>query len=384
MEIVDRIKMLTEFTQDIIGYFSKPRETIDLMLLKSKKGTYPVDSNKLQSLVVGMTSDMTKNYAIASGKKALANAFQAQIIEVVDDMIKRYKNVKIYNKELVDAMYALDAVYNDGLVENRWFAIKGSALYAKYFVERLHRDFLQEVNSVVYGSEIVLTVEKIILIIKRFLNKVNQDSLIEELTEANRNTKALLALTNNMETLVCLLPEKIDLDKLPKALPPFRVTVEILNKSQTGKVLRELAVDTPDIDKTNEVSVIPAMESLLDMFNSSYNKLSVNVQDVQNVLIDGYQKDTVEVLNKIKESMIKYVNEYLDIKTTEDEFKDRITNYLNVLIRVVDIDNAITIKTNEVCKELAHTITIYLAVYNLYYNMMMHSLTLESTKTKKE
>ena len=104
MEIVDRIKMLVDFTQDIIGYFSKPRETLDLMLLKSKKTNYPVDSNKLTSLVTGMTSEMTKEYAISSGKRALINAFQAQITEIVDDMIKRYKNVKIYNKELLKAL----------------------------------------------------------------------------------------------------------------------------------------------------------------------------------------------------------------------------------------------------------------------------------------
>lgn len=380
MEIVDRIKMLVDFTQDIVGYFSKPRETLDLMLLKSKKANYPVDSNKLTSLVTGMTSEMTKEYAISSGKRALINAFQAQITEIVDDMIKRYKNVKIYNKELVDAMVSLDAVYNDGLIDNRWFAIKGSMLYQKYFVERLTRDFLQEVNSVVYGSEIVLTVEKIILIMRRFLNKISQDSLIESLVETNRNTKALLSLTNHMESLVCLLPENVDLSKLPKALPPFKVTVNIYNKSQVGKILRELALDTPDIDRTNEVDILTGMESLTPMFNSSYKKLGVNVKDVQDVLIDGYQKDTVDVLIKVKDAMIKIVTEYLNIQTTEEEFKDRITNYLNVLIRVADIDNAVTTKTNEVCKELANTISIYIAIFNLYYNMMMHSLTLDPSQ----
>lgn len=384
MTITDNIRQLSLFLKDIIGYNEDPRGTLERMSMKAQKEEYPITSEKIQNLLTGLSSEMTTNYAISAGKKAINNAVVSLLTDVVDGVTKRYKNIKLYTQELTDAMHSLDEVYNDGMIQNRWLSIKGSLLYQRYFTERLNRDFLQEVNGVVYGSDIVLTIEKIIVIMKSYLNRVNEESLIKDLVDTNKNTKALLGLTSDMKSLVCFLPDTVDLSKLPKSMEPLKFEVPVYNKSQTGKILKEIALTVPDIDEANNsIDILGGMESLLPMFDSSYGKLSLNVKDVKNVLIDGYHKDTIEVVTKIKETLIELVQQYLDRLLIDEDFPERVVNYLNVLIRVADIDNSVTSKTNDICSQLAKTISIYISLYNLYYSMMMHSLTAEPDEIKK-
>ena len=61
--------------------------------------------------------------------------------------------------------------------------------------------------------------------------------------------------------------------------------------------------------------------------------------------------------------------------TTDEEFISRVTNYINVLIRIIDLENYTTGLAYEVTTEVSKDFSNYLALYNLYNLILLYGVT---------
>ena len=138
-------------------------------------------------------------------------------------------------------------------------------------------------------------------------------------------------------------------------------------------MLRDIALQIEGIDNI-QVEVLPAIASLKEPLEKYYQKITADINIITDILNNGYTSIVEETLPRLQEAITNITSKFIDTQTTNEEFHNRINNYLNVLIRLVDLENYMTSLAYEVTSDVAKDLSDYIAFYNLYSLIMMYSV----------
>ena len=253
-------------------------------------------------------------------------------------------------------------------------AINSSQLYRNVFLQKLERDFEPSLRGIEYRIDFNIDTKKLLIIMKSTIAKLLEKDNVSKLSNINSEVNKLLDLTKDLDHMQVIVPkDALEDDKAIEKSIEFNINVPILNKEGTGKLLRELALETKDID--SGVEILPAIESLRDPIAKYFNKVTADVNVVTDILNNGYVAVVDETLPRIQDAISKITTEYIEMHTTDEEFISRVTNYINVLIRIIDLENYTTGLAYEVTTEVSKDFSIYLALYNLYNLILLYGVT---------
>ena len=176
--------------------------------------------------------------------------------------------------------------------------------------------------------------------------------------------------------------DALDESKVPAESREFQIDVPILTKEDTGKLIRDVALKIKDLDNVS-VDILSAIESLRDPIEKYYQKATGDINVISDVLVNGYTSIVEETLPRIEQAIDNITAEFIDTHTTNEAFHNRITNYLNVLIRIIDIENFMSSLAYEVTSDVAKDFSNYMALYNLYVLILLYGVS-SNTKPKVE
>ena len=319
-------------------------------------------------------SNLTNSIAASLGKKELADILNFYIEEIKKHFHSKFIKLQTNSKILNNVLSTLDENYNNGVVETRWMAINSSQLYRNVFLQKLERDFEPSLRGIEYRIDFNIDTKKLLIIMKSTIAKLLEKDNVSKLSNINTEVNKLLDLTKDLDHMQVIVPkDALEDDKTIEKSIEFNINVPILNKEGTGKLLRELALETKDID--SGVEILPAIESLRDPIAKYFNKVTADVNVVTDILNNGYVAVVDETLPRIQDAISKITTEYIEMHTTDEEFISRVTNYINVLIRIIDLENYTTGLAYEVTTEVSKDFSTYLALYNLYNLILLYGVT---------
>ena len=372
--IVANLRLAIETTKVIAEYLKDPKATVQSEISKIAYGKNILPEEKLRNLEKGLNSNLTSSIAASLGKKELADILNFYIEEIKKHFHSKFIKLQTNSKILNNVLSTLDENYNNGVVETRWMAINSSQLYRNVFLQKLERDFEPSLRGIEYRIDFNIDTKKLLIIMKSTIAKLLEKDNVSKLSNINSEVNKLLDLTKDLDHMQVIVPkDALEDDKTIEKSIEFNINVPILNKEGTGKLLRELALETKDID--SGVEILPAIESLRDPIAKYFNKVTADVNVVTDILNNGYVAVVDETLPRIQDAISKITTEYIEMHTTDEEFISRVTNYINVLIRIIDLENYTTGLAYEVTTEVSKDFSTYLALYNLYNLILLYGVT---------
>lgn len=372
--IVANLRLAIETTKVIAEYLKDPKATVQNEISKIAYGKNILPEEKLRNLEKGLNSNLTNSIAASLGKKELADILNFYIEEIKKHFHSKFIKLQTNSKILTNVLSTLDENYNNGVVETRWMAINSSQLYRNVFLQKLERDFEPSLRGIEYRIDFNIDTKKLLIIMKSTIAKLLEKDNVSKLSNINTEVNKLLDLTKDLDHMQVIVPkDALEDDKTIEKSIEFNINVPILNKEGTGKLLRELALETKDID--SGVEILPAIESLRDPIAKYFNKVTADVNVVTDILNNGYVAVVDETLPRIQDAISKITTEYIEMHTTDEEFISRVTNYINVLIRIIDLENYTTGLAYEVTTEVSKDFSTYLALYNLYNLILLYGVT---------
>ena len=372
--IVANLRLAIETTKVIAEYLKDPKATVENEISKIAYGKNILPEEKLRNLEKGLNSNLTNSIAASLGKKELADILNFYIEEIKKHFHSKFIKLQTNSKILTNVLSTLDENYNNGVVETRWMAINSSQLYRNVFLQKLERDFEPSLRGIEYRIDFNIDTKKLLIIMKSTIAKLLEKDNVSKLSNINTEVNKLLDLTKDLDHMQVIVPkDALEDDKTIEKSIEFNINVPILNKEGTGKLLRELALETKDID--SGVEILPAIESLRDPIAKYFNKVTADVNVVTDILNNGYVAVVDETLPRIQDAISKITTEYIEMHTTDEEFISRVTNYINVLIRIIDLENYTTGLAYEVTTEVSKDFSTYLALYNLYNLILLYGVT---------
>lgn len=372
--IVANLRLAIETTKVIAEYLKDPKATVQNEISKIAYGKNILPEEKLRNLEKGLNSNLTNSIAASLGKKELADILNFYIEEIKKHFHSKFIKLQTNSKILNNVLSTLDENYNNGVVETRWMAINSSQLYRNVFLQKLERDFEPSLRGIEYRIDFNIDTKKLLIIMKSTIAKLLEKDNVSKLSNINTEVNKLLDLTKDLDHMQVIVPkDALEDDKTIEKSIEFNINVPILNKEGTGKLLRELALETKDID--SGVEILPAIESLRDPIAKYFNKVTADVNVVTDILNNGYVAVVDETLPRIQDAISKITTEYIEMHTTDEEFISRVTNYINVLIRIIDLENYTTGLAYEVTTEVSKDFSTYLALYNLYNLILLYGVT---------
>lgn len=372
--IVANLRLAIETTKVIAEYLKDPKATVQNEISKIAYGKNILPEDKLRNLEKGLNSNLTNSIAASLGKKELADILNFYIEEIKKHFHSKFIKLQTNSKILNNVLSTLDENYNNGVVETRWMAINSSQLYRNVFLQKLERDFEPSLRGIEYRIDFNIDTKKLLIIMKSTIAKLLEKDNVSKLSNINSEVNKLLDLTKDLDHMQVIVPkDALEDDKTIEKSIEFNINVPILNKEGTGKLLRELALETKDID--SGVEILPAIESLRDPIAKYFNKVTADVNAVTDILNNGYVAVVDETLPRIQDAISKITTEYIEMHTTDEEFISRVTNYINVLIRIIDLENYTTGLAYEVTTEVSKDFSTYLALYNLYNLILLYGVT---------
>lgn len=372
--IVANLRLAIETTKVIAEYLKDPKATVQNEISKIAYGKNILPEEKLRNLEKGLNSNLTNSIAASLGKKELADILNFYIEEIKKHFHSKFIKLQTNSKILNNVLSTLDENYNNGVIETRWMAINSSQLYRNVFLQKLERDFEPSLRGIEYRIDFNIDTKKLLIIMKSTIAKLLEKDNVSKLSNINSEVNKLLDLTKDLDHMQVIVPkDALEDDKTIEKSIEFNINVPILNKEGTGKLLRELALETKDID--SGVEILPAIESLRDPIAKYFNKVTADVNVVTDILNNGYAAVVDETLPRIQDAISKITTEYIEMHTTDEEFISRVTNYINVLIRIIDLENYTTGLAYEVTTEVSKDFSTYLALYNLYNLILLYGVT---------
>lgn len=372
--IVANLRLAIETTKVIAEYLKDPKATVQNEISKIAYGKNILPEEKLRNLEKGLNSNLTNSIAASLGKKELADILNFYIEEIKKHFHSKFIKLQTNSKILNNVLSTLDENYNNGVVETRWMAINSSQLYRNVFLQKLERDFEPSLRGIEYRIDFNIDTKKLLIIMKSTIAKLLEKDNVSKLSNINSEVNKLLDLTKDLDHMQVIVPkDALEDDKTIEKSIEFNINVPVLNKEGTGKLLRELALETKDID--SGVEILPAIESLRDPIAKYFNKVTADVNVVTDILNNGYVAVVDETLPRIQDAISKITTEYIEMHTTDEEFISRVTNYINVLIRIIDLENYTTGLAYEVTTEVSKDFSTYLALYNLYNLILLYGVT---------
>lgn len=372
--IVANLRLAIETTKVIAEYLKDPKATVQNEISKIAYGKNILPEEKLRNLEKGLNSNLTNSIAASLGKKELADILNFYIEEIKKHFHSKFIKLQTNSKILTNVLSTLDENYNNGVIETRWMAINSSQLYRNVFLQKLERDFEPSLRGIEYRIDFNIDTKKLLIIMKSTIAKLLEKDNVSKLSNINSEVNKLLNLTKDLDHMQVIVPkDALEDDKTIEKSIEFNINVPILNKEGTGKLLRELALETKDID--SGVEILPAIESLRDPIAKYFNKVTADVNVVTDILNNGYVAVVDETLPRIQDAISKITTEYIEMHTTDEEFISRVTNYINVLIRIIDLENYTTGLAYEVTTEVSKDFSTYLALYNLYNLILLYGVT---------
>lgn len=372
--IVVNLRLAIETTKVIAEYLKDPKATVQNEISKIAYGKNILPEEKLRNLEKGLNSNLTNSIAASLGKKELADILNFYIEEIKKHFHSKFIKLQTNSKILNNVLSTLDENYNNGVIETRWMAINSSQLYRNVFLQKLERDFEPSLRGIEYRIDFNIDTKKLLIIMKSTIAKLLEKDNVSKLSNINSEVNKLLDLTKDLDHMQVIVPkDALEDDKTIEKSIEFNINVPILNKEGTGKLLRELALETKDID--SGVEILPAIESLRDPIAKYFNKVTADVNVVTDILNNGYVAVVDETLPRIQDAISKITTEYIEMHTTDEEFISRVTNYINVLIRIIDLENYTTGLAYEVTTEVSKDFSTYLALYNLYNLILLYGVT---------
>jgi hypothetical protein len=372
--IVANLRLAIETTKVIAEYLKDPKATVQNEISKIAYGKNILPEEKLRNLEKGLNSNLTNSIAASLGKKELADILNFYIEEIKKHFHSKFIKLQTNSKILNNVLSTLDENYNNGVIETRWMAINSSQLYRNVFLQKLERDFEPSLRGIEYRIDFNIDTKKLLIIMKSTIAKLLEKDNVSKLSNINSEVNKLLDLTKDLDHMQVIVPkDALENDKTIEKSIEFNINVPILNKEGTGKLLRELALETKDID--SGVEILPAIESLRDPIAKYFNKVTADVNVVTDILNNGYVAVVDETLPRIQDAISKITTEYIEMHTTDEEFISRVTNYINVLIRIIDLENYTTGLAYEVTTEVSKDFSTYLALYNLYNLILLYGVT---------
>ena len=372
--IVANLRLAIETTKVIAEYLKDPKATVQNEISKIAYGKNILPEEKLRNLEKGLNSNLTNSIAASLGKKELADILNFYIEEIKKHFHSKFIKLQTNSKILTNVLSTLDENYNNGVIETRWMAINSSQLYRNVFLQKLERDFEPSLRGIEYRIDFNIDTKKLLIIMKSTIAKLLEKDNVSKLSNINSEVNKLLDLTKDLDHMQVIVPkDALEDDKAIEKSIDFNINVPILNKEGTGKLLRELALETKDID--SGVEILPAIESLRDPIAKYFNKVTADVNVVTDILNNGYVAVVDETLPRIQDAISKITTEYIEMHTTDEEFISRVTNYINVLIRIIDLENYTTGLAYEVTTEVSKDFSTYLALYNLYNLILLYGVT---------
>ena len=379
--IINNLKGAIETVKTIESYLNDPKQTIQDEIAKISYGKNSLDEVKLRNLEKGLNSDLTYHVATSFGKKELADALSFRIEEIKKHFKSKFTKIRNNSKILNNALKALDENFNNGAIETRWAAINSSQLYRNTFLQRLERDFEPSLRGIQYRIDFNIDTKKLLIILKVFIDKLLEKQSVNKLLEVNTAIKNLLDLTQDLKHMEVVVPQDaLDEQKVPAESRTFQIEVPILTKEDTGKLIREVALKIENLDDVS-VDILAAIDSLREPLEKYYQKSTGDINVISDVLVNGYTSIVEETLPRIQTAIDNITLEFIDTHTTTEAFHNRITNYLNVLIRIIDIENFMSTLAYEVTSDVAKDFSDYLALYNLYTLILLYGVT-SNTKPK--
>lgn len=372
--IVANLRLAIETTKVIAEYLKDPKATVQNEISKIAYGKNILPEEKLRNLEKGLNSNLTNSIAASLGKKELADILNFYIEEIKKHFHSKSIKLQTNSKILNNVLSTLDENYNNGVVETRWMVINSSQLYRNVFLQKLERDFEPSLRGIEYRIDFNIDTKKLLIIMKSTIAKLLEKDNVSKLSNINSEVNKLLDLTKDLDHMQVIVPkDALEYDKTIEKSIEFNINVPILNKEGTGKLLRELALETKDID--SGVEILPAIESLRDPIAKYFNKVTADVNVVTDILNNGYVAVVDETLPRIQDAISKITTEYIEMHTTDEEFISRVTNYINVLIRIIDLENYTTGLAYEVTTEVSKDFSTYLALYNIYNLILLYGVT---------
>ena len=372
--IINNLKLVIETAKVIESYLEDSKATIQDQISKISYGKNVLDESKLRNLEKGLNSDLTYHIANGMGRKELADILVTRIEEIKKYFKSKFIKLKTNSKILNNALSVLDQNYNNGLIETRWMSVNSSQLYRNAFLQRLERDFEPTLRGIQYRIDFNIDTKKLLVIMKVYLDKLLEKQAVGKLANINTELKNLLDLTTDLEHMqVIVRSDALEEKKIPEESRNFVIEVPIKNKEDTGAMLRDIALQIEGIDNI-QVEVLPAIASLKEPLEKYYQKITADINIITDILNNGYTSIVEETLPRLQEAITNITNKFIDTQTTNEEFHNRINNYLNVLIRLVDLENYMTSLAYEVTSDVAKDLSDYIAFYNLYSLIMMYSV----------
>lgn len=372
--IINNLKLAIETAKVIESYLEDSKATIQDQISKISYGKNVLDESKLRNLEKGLNSDLTYHIANGMGRKELADILVTRIEEIKKYFKSKFIKLKTNSKILNNALSVLDQNYNNGLIETRWMSVNSSQLYRNAFLQRLERDFEPTLRGIQYRIDFNIDTKKLLVIMKVYLDKLLEKQAVGKLANINTELKNLLDLTTDLEHMqVIVRSDVLEESKVPEESRNFVIEVPIKNKEDTGAMLRDIALQIEGIDNI-QVDVLPAIASLKEPLEKYYQKITADINIITDILNNGYTSIVEETLPRLQEAITTITNKFIDTQTTNEEFHNRINNYLNVLIRLVDLENYMTSLAYEVTSDVAKDLSDYIAFYNLYSLIMMYSV----------
>lgn len=372
--IINNLKLAIETAKVIESYLEDSKATIQDQISKISYGKNVLDESKLRNLEKGLNSDLTYHIANGMGRKELADILVTRIEEIKKYFKSKFIKLKTNSKILNNALSVLDQNYNNGLIETRWMSVNSSQLYRNAFLQRLERDFEPTLRGIQYRIDFNIDTKKLLVIMKVYLDKLLEKQAVGKLANINTELKNLLDLTTDLEHMqVIIRSDALEEKKIPEESRNFVIEVPIKNKEDTGAMLRDIALQIEGIDNI-QVEVLPAIASLKEPLEKYYQKITADINIITDILNNGYTSIVEETLPRLQEAITTVTNKFIDTQTTNEEFHNRINNYLNVLIRLVDLENYMTSLAYEVTSDVAKDLSDYIAFYNLYSLIMMYSV----------
>lgn len=387
--IIKQFEQLVRTTEVISAYLKDPVKVIEQDINAVSLNNNILKEEDSRNIQTGLSGEMTKEYATNLGKRLLVNSLLEQVDEMTKYFVDKADLFKSYSTTLVDIIKPVESIYNNGIVETRVDILCGGGeQYKKYFNERLERDFLPTLNSSVYNIKFVLNIPKLIIILKTYLDKLYTNDPLVKLTEVNSKVNTLISFLNNIDISKDIPDELVPSDKLDKELLPVEdntglISARILNKQQLGALLGELALDTPELE-TARVDNVEGMLSLVNTIKDVYNKINNDIGSVSNMFTDSYRVNLNKILEDVKSKIGTICKDYLELHITDDEFINKINRYINILIRLIEIDNKSTGVIKDTIANMVKNTSNFVAIYHMYYQIMLYSILPVKEKLNRE
>lgn len=381
--LVSKLMYIIELVKVLEKYGDDPKKVLNDMLGNVLIKDQVITDERIRNILTGLSSEVTHSYAVASGRKLLSDVIKNLALELKQGLTKRYTDISKYGQVLDDSLKPIKEMLLSDAMETRWLSVDRDEMYQKYFLQRLERDFLQTLNSSVWGIGFVITMEKLIIIYRYYINRVLEKDLVKDIHTINTAMADIADLAKKIDNIEMIVPSNLieDLDTESK-IKDFNYIVPILSQQDTGKLLKDIAVETPDIDNTDAIVVLPGLRDLQTRLNKLYQKLEGDIHTVKNVLETGYPVYLQDILDIATNQFDKIIDQFESYNITDEEYKKKITSVINLFIRLVDMDRKMTDIANTTANELSSVTGNYLALFQLYNIMLAYSLDIKTVNAK--